>query len=135
MKTKTLILRMLILSILLLIPLGYFIYSAYVTLNSFAAGIYNNTIIKEAYQTSFQLFLTFAYEYFIYIILMLLNYFLYHKKCFKALIILNSIFLIIILYSFIISLINYSYNYDYLIFLISSLSGLILSYKLKKTSS
>ena len=97
MPTKDLIIKTLILGILFLVPLIYFIYSAYVSISSLAASLYNNELIEIAAKQSFNLFLMFSYEYFIYIILLILNYILYHQKCFKLLIIINSIILIFIL--------------------------------------
>ncbi len=132
MPTKDLIIKTLILGILFLVPLIYFIYSAYVSISSLAASLYNNELIEIAAKQSFNLFLMFSYEYFIYIILLILNYILYHQKCFKLLIIINSIILIFIFLN-----ILKTTSYDLLIYIVSSLSGLILALKLnhQKTSS
>ena len=73
-----------------------------------------------------------AYEYIIYSILLFLNYIFYKKGYKILLIILNVIVLIIFIIDFISTFIQNEtfYNYDLLIFVISSLIGLYYAYKL-----
>ena len=126
------ILKTLFISLIFIIPLIFFTYSGYTSISAFAAGIISGTnSLDEIAKTTYNLFLSFTYEYLIYTIFMLINYLLYKKKHLKTLFIINTIFLIIILID-LLSIFNNFYEYDILIFLISPIFGLILAYKLFK---
>lgn len=127
---KNNIIKIIILSIIFIIPIIYFIYSAYISISSLAASIINDMPIIDATKITFNLFLTFAWEYFIYLILLLVNYILYKKKHFKILLIINIILFGLIAIDIIPILQNH--NYDILIFLINVIEGFILAYNLKR---
>lgn len=127
---KNNIIKIILLSIIFIIPIIYFIYSADITIRSLATSIINDMPIIDATKITINLFLTFAWEYLIYLILLLVNYILYKKKHFKILLIINIILFGLIAIDIIPILQNH--NYDILIFLINVIEGFILAYNLKR---
>ncbi len=131
--TKETILKTIFLSLILIIPVIYFIYSAYVSISSMAAGLYNNiTTIDEIARQTFTLFLMFCYGYLMYILSLILNYILYKKKCLKTLFILNGLLLIVLIMNIISIIFFDSSSYDLFLFFVSALIGLIFAFKLLK---
>ncbi len=130
---KTKIIKVCFLIFLALIPILFFIYAGYTSIMFLSSQISaNNTPIIDATRNAFNFFLSFVWEYFIYTILMFLNYFLYQTKYSKVLITLNSILLIIIIIDIIRAIIYHSYSPSILIFLINALIGLILGFKINR---
>ena len=128
---KNTILKTIILSVILIIPLIYFVYSAYISISAFAAASYTGTLtIDEIAHNTLFLFLLYARMYLIYLIFMLVNYILYKKKCIKSLLILNGIFFLIVGSVFLNSLIQGLFFMDSLLCLVSNIIGLILGIKL-----
>lgn len=128
---KNNIVKIIVLSIIFIIPIIYFIYSAYISISSLAVSIISDMPVIDATKITFNLFLTFAWEYFIYLILLLVNYILYKKNHFKILLIINGILLGIIILGIVEILLNHIYSYDILIFLINAIEGFILAFNLK----
>ena len=123
---KETIKKTLFLGIIFVIPMLFFMYGAYISISFLAASseIGNLTILDSA-KEAFSLFLSYTYEYFIYIIIMIINYVLYKKKCVKSLFIINGLLVVILLID-ILTAIAYKFTqFDLLIFLIAALFGLV----------
>ncbi len=135
---KDKIFKIIIITIILIVPIIYYWYAGYISIASYTAHIYDKTIndslLIEASKQSLELFTIFTKEYIIYLILLLLNYILYKKNLNKPLLIINGLIIIYFIY-YIIS--NFVFNsrfipLDTLLFLVSAIIGILLNIKLRK---
>ena len=132
---KNNILKIIYLSIIFIVPIVYFIYAGYVSISSLTAEVINNNDIIMASHNAYKYFLISTIEFFIYyVLLIILNYILYLKKCFKSLLIINTIFFLIAIISIIEIILKHNLSYDFLIFLVSAIFGYIMAYNLKKNN-
>ena len=130
---KNNILKIIYLSIIFIVPIVYFMYAGYVSISSLTAEVINNNDIIIASHNAYKYFLISTIEFFIYyVLLIILNYILYLKKCFKSLLIINTIFFLIAIISIIEIILEQNLSYDFLIFLVSAIFGYIMAYNLKK---
>lgn len=130
---KNNILKIIYLSIIFIVPIVYFMYAGYVSISSLTAEVINNNDIIIASHNAYKYFLISTIEFFIYyVLLIILNYILYLKKCFKSLLIINTIFFLIAIISIIEIILKQNLSYDFLIFLVSAIFGYIMAYRLKK---
>ena len=130
---KNNILKIIYLSIIFIVPIVYFMYAGYVSISSLTAEVINNNDIIIASHNAYKYFLISTIEFFIYyVLLIILNYILYLKKCFKSLLIINTIFFLIAIISIIEIILKQNLSYDFLIFLVSAIFGYIMAYNLKK---
>ena len=131
-----------LLSSVFIIPLLFFLWVGYISLSSVGANLSvildltteeSNKIISIINNT-WHVFIIMAYEYIIYCILLILNYIFYKKKYKILLLIFNVTILIVFIVDFIINFVQNGefYNFDLLLFVISSLIGLYYAYKLYK---
>lgn len=144
---KNSILKVILICIVLILPVIFFLWAGYVSLSALLAGIYTNSNIEKCLanlstseQTTlfiepWNLLKIYAFEYIVYIIFFLINFIFYKKNCQKILIILNSLILVILLINIILGILNGDfYNYDYLMFVVCSIIGIILGINLNNKS-
>ena len=125
---KNNILKIIYLSIIFIVPIVYFMYAGYVSISSLTAEVINNNDIIIASHNAYKYFLISTIEFFIYyVLLIILNYILYLKKCFKSLLIINTIFFLIAIISIIEIILKQNLQY-----LVSAIFGYIMAYRLKK---
>lgn len=127
---------------ILIVPLLFFLWAGYISISSIGASL--NTILEltneeaskiiSILNNTWHVFKIMAYEYIIYCILLILNYIFYKKKYKLLLLGFNVIVLIVCIIDFISNLVQNGtfYNYDLIIFVISSLIGLYYAFKLNK---
>ena len=131
-----------LLSSVFIVPLLFFLWAGYISISSVGASL-NVTLdltkeetaeIISMLNNTWNVFKIMAYEYIIYCFLLILNYIFYKKKYKLLLLVFNVIILIVFIIDFIANFIQNGmfYNYDILIFVISSLIGLYYVYKLYK---
>ncbi len=131
-----------LLSSVFIVPLLFFLWAGYISISSVGANLNvilnltkeETTEIISMLNNTWNVFKIMAYEYIIYCFLLILNYIFYKKKYKLLLLVFNLIVLIICIISFISNFIQNGmfYNYDLLIFVISSLIGLYYAYELYK---
>lgn len=131
-----------LLSSVFLVPLLFFLWAGYISISSIGANINvildltNEEITKiiSMLNNTWYVFKIMAFEYIIYCLLLILNYIFYKKKYKVLLLVFNVIALIVCIIDFILNFVQNGmfYNYDILIFAISSLIGLYYAYKLFK---
>ena len=129
-----------LLSSIFIVPLLFFLWAGYISITSVGANLNvildltneEATKIISMLNNTWHVFITMAYEYIIYCFLLILNYILYKKQHKLLLLIFNVIILIICIIDFLLNFIQNGmfYNYDLLIFVISSLISLYYAYKL-----
>ena len=92
---KNSIIKMLIIGIIFIIPILYFWYAGYITIAAYTAHIwiFEDVDLIETSQIMLNLFSHLVFEYFIYLILMLINYILYKKKLSSILLAINTFIL------------------------------------------
>ena len=144
-NTKNSILKAMLIGIILILPMIFFLWAGYVSLSALMAGIYANTNLENCLnlanlstidQTNlfiepWNLLKIYAFEYVIYSILFIINFILYKKNCKIILIVLNSLILVILLINILLSILDGDfYNYDYLMYLVCSVIGIIFGFKL-----
>lgn len=135
---KTLIIKILLLTLILIIPIVYFTYVNYIIISSYtASNIAGIASIEDNALKAFNLMGIYNLEYILYCLLIILNYFLYQKKCLKSLLITNITILCLFTITILVKSITFTIPYDLLIYLIASIFGLGLSLTLKhkKTNS
>ena len=131
-----------LLSSVIIVPLLFFLWVGYISISSVGANLNmilnlsneETTKIISLLNNTWHVFKIMSYEYIIYSFLLILNYIFYKKKHKLLLLVINSVILIVFIIDFIINFIQNGsfYNYDLLIFVISSLIGLYYAYKLNK---
>ena len=131
-----------LLSSIFIIPLLFFLWASYISISSIGANLNvildltneETTKIITILNNTWNVFKIMTYEYIIYCFLLILNYIFYKKKYKLLLLVFNAFVLIAFIIDFILNFIQNGtfYNYDLLIFVISSLIGLYYSYKLYK---
>ena len=125
-----------------IVSLLFFLWVGYISISAVGANIHTaleltndetNKILPIIINV-WNVFKIMAYEYIIYCVLLVLNYIFYKKKYKLLLIIFNVIILIVFIVDFIINFVQNGefYNFDLLLFVISSLIGLYYAYKLYK---
>ena len=125
-----------------IVSLLFFLWVGYISISAVGANIHTaleltneeSNKILPIIINAWNVFKIMAYEYIIYCVLLVLNYFFYKKKYKLLLLIFNVIILIVFIVDFIISFVQNGefYNFDLLLFVISSLIGLYYTYKLYK---
>ena len=140
-KTEKIINYVLI-SIVLIVPLLFFLWAGHISISSVGANL--NVVLsftnEEANKiinilnNTWNVYKIMAYEYIIFCIFIILNYIFYKKNYKLLLLVFNVILIILFIIDLILNIIQNKtfYNYDLLIFVISSLIGLYYSYKLYK---
>ena len=147
MKKKSLsksekIINYVLLGSVFIVSLLFFLWVGYISISAVGANIHTaleltndetNKILPIIINV-WNVFKIMAYEYIIYCVLLVLNYIFYKKKYKLLLIIFNVIILIVFIVDFIINFVQNGefYNFDLLLFVISSLIGLYYAYKLYK---
>lgn len=131
-----------LLSSVFIVPLLFFLWVGYISISSVGANLNvildltkeETTEIISMLNNTWNVFKIMAYEYIIYCFLLILNYIFYKKKYKLLLLVFNVIILIVFIIDFIANFIQNGmfYNYDLLIFVISSLIGLYYVYELYK---
>ena len=131
-----------LLSSVIVVPLLFFLWVGYISISSVGANLnmilnFTNeetTKIISMLNNTWNVFKIMSYEYLIYAFLLILNYIFYKKKHKLVLLVINLVILIVFIIDFIINFIQNKtfYNYDLLIFVVSSLIGLYYAYRLNK---
>ena len=131
-----------LLSSIFIVPLLFFLWASYISISSIGANLNvildltneETTKIITILNNAWNVFKIMTYEYIIYCFFLILNYIFYKKKYKILLLVFNTIILIVFIIDFILNFIQNGtfYNYDLLIFVISSLIGLYYAYNLYK---
>lgn len=132
---KETIFKFTIITLILIIPIIFFWWNGYVAIAAYSAKIIAlpEKEITEIATETLRLFTYSTQEYFIYLLIMALNYLLYKTKKLKPLIILNTILLIIIIHDLILN--EFITFIDLLIFLFAAIVGLICAFKISKSQN
>ena len=115
---------------LYVISILYFTYAGYISISALTASIYTENNLINASHSAFALFLSFTYEYLVFSVIMVLNYFLYKKRHKLPLLIINIIIFLILTIDLTGAVFYHEQPLDLLLFVISTIYGFIYSYKL-----
>ena len=92
------LIKVIIIGIIFVIPILFFWYAGYITIAAYTAHIWafeNSNLIETSHMMT-NLFTSFVIEYFIYLIIIFINYILYNKKHTYILLVINTIILAIL---------------------------------------
>ena len=131
---KKRVLTLISLIFLYIVTILYFIYSAYISIASLTANVYVGEELLNSSRSAVSLFLSFTYEYLVFRVIMVLNYFLYKKRHKLPLLIINIIIFVILTIDLTGAVFYHEQPIDLLLFVISSIYGFIYSYLLSKKS-
>lgn len=126
---KEKIINNLLIGILFIIPIFFFTYGMQVTLQSMAAGILAGIKdVQQAFEDSISFSYSFINIYLVYLIILLINYLLYKKKCYKLLLLINGFIIALFFVDFITN--GLLVMLDIYILIIAAIVGIIFGIKL-----
>lgn len=136
---KKKIINFFFISLLFIIPSIFYLKAGYTSISSLMAQIHStfNFTAEESNKLSqisnevFGFFKIFSLEYFIYIILLFINYILYKKSYKKTLLLINGILFLLI----VVDILGGYSGFDGLIFLVDAIIGLLGGFTLLKKST